>query len=72
MIEKNDLRIFEFVYNSGDIVYLFNNSVDVGLSKKLKPIYKVPYIITVAPSHLFYGMKDHRHNFVIHHDRLLL
>ena len=34
-----DLRIFECMYNSGDLVYLLNNSMDAGLSRKLKPIY---------------------------------
>ena len=67
-----DLRIFEHMYNSGDLVCLLNNSMDVGLSRKLKPIHKDPYLITEVISPSLYGKEDSRRNFVLHHDRLLL
>ena len=67
-----DLRIFERMYNSGDLVYLLNNSMDAGLSRKLKPIYKGPYVVTEVLSPSLYRIEDRRRNFVVHHDRLLL
>ena len=60
------------MYNSGDLVYLLNNSMDAGLSRKLKPIYKGPYVVTEVLSPSLYRIEDCRRNFVVHHDRLLL
>ena len=62
-----NLCIFEYMYNSGDLVYISSDSMDVGLSRKFKPICKVSYIITEVLSPLLYYIEDHCRNFVIHH-----
>ena len=66
--KTQELHIFEHMYKSGELVYLLNNSVDVGLSRKLKPIYKGPYIITEVFSPSLYRIEDRCRDFVVHHD----
>ena len=41
-----DTKLYEYMYNSADFVYLLNCAGEVGMSHKLRPIYKGPYLIT--------------------------
>ena len=43
-----DLRIVEHPYEAGDVVYLLDSSTKIGLSKKLRPPYTGPFLVTLA------------------------
>ena len=65
-----DLRSFSKHYNCGDLVYLLDPQIKMGVSKKLQTIYKCPYLITRVISPVLYKIKDKRRETVVHHDRL--
>ena len=67
-----DKKLYEYMYNSGDLVYLLNCAGEVGMSRKLRPIYKGPYLITKVISPSLYRIADRKNSFVVHHDRLML
>ena len=67
-----DTKLYEYMYNSADLVYLLNFSEEVGMSRKLPPVYKGPYLITKVISPSLYRIADSKNSFVVHHDRLML
>ena len=67
-----DTKLYEYMYNSADFVYLLNCAGEVGMSRKLRPIYKGPYLITKVISPSLYRIADRNNSFVVHHDRLML
>ena len=56
----------------GDLVYQLNAVSKKGECKKLKPIWIGPLVITEVISPVLYHVKDHRCEFVLHHDHLKL
>ena len=64
--------IKEHRFDVGDIVYLKNMSTIVGVSKKLQPIMKGPFIVTKVISPLLYKISDRTHEYVKHHDMIKL
>jgi transposase InsO family protein len=67
-----DLRARYTRYGAGDMVYLLNNQTTPGISRKLQPIYKGPFLVVKVISDVLYRLKDRRREFVVHHDRLIL
>jgi transposase InsO family protein len=67
-----DLRIRQAQYDVGDFVYVLNNHPTPGISRKLQPIYKGPFLVVKVLSEVLYRLRDRRREFVTHHDRLLL
>ena len=65
-----DLRIVEHPYEAGDVVYLLDSSTKIGLSKKLRPPYTGPFLVTLARPPL-YVLEDRKRRSLIHHDRLV-
>ena len=63
-----DLRVLVHPYEKGDVVYLLDSSTKIGLSKKLRPPYIGPYLITCARPPL-YVLEDRKRQSLIHHDR---
>lgn len=64
-----DLRFVEHTYNFGDIVYLYDSSIKVGHSKKLKAPWKWPFLIVEANAPL-YKIRDRKNTKIVHHDRM--
>ena len=54
----------------GDVVLLMNSATRVGQSKKLKPLWKGPFIIMQAISPVLYQIALSKKEWVVHHDRL--
>ena len=65
-----DIRVFEHPYQIGDVVYLRDSSTKIGISKKLKPPYVGPFLITASRPPL-YVLEDRKKRSLIHHDRLM-
>ena len=64
-----DLRVLQHPYETGDVVYLLDSSTKIGLSKKLRPPYIGPFLITCARPPL-YVLVDRKRRSLVHHDRL--
>ena len=65
-----DLRAYQTSYDVNDLVYVLDPSNKPGMSTKLKPIYRGPYVVIKVFSSILYGVKDRQ--VVVHHDQLLL
>ena len=59
-------------YNEGDLVYILDPSNNPGISTKLQPIYWCPILIIKRYLPVLYMVKVRKHNFVAHHDWLLI
>jgi hypothetical protein len=55
-----DMRIMKHSYNFGDLVFLRDSSTKIGLSKKLKPPWRGPYLV----------IESTKEEKVVHHDRM--
>ena len=64
-----DLRVIEYHYNVGDVVYVRDSSTKVGVSAKLRSPWKGPFIVERARPPL-YELERGKKRFIIHHDRL--
>ena len=67
-----DIRAYQTSYDVGDLVYVLDPSNKPGVSTKLQPIYRGPYLVIKVYSPILYGIKDRKRQLVVHHDRLLL
>lgn len=65
-----DVRTYTSHYEIGDIVYLIDSSTKIRESKKLKPIFKGPYLVTKVLSPILFKIKNRKKEFVVHHDRI--
>ena len=65
-----DLRVLVHPYETGDVVYLLDSSTKIGLSKKLRPPYYGPLLITCARPPL-YVLEDRKRKSLMHHDTLI-
>ena len=68
----DDLTAQERTYRVGDMVYLINSSTKVGQSKKLKPIWKGPFVVIKVISSVLFRIKGRKVENVVHHDGLKL
>ena len=67
-----DQRLYQASYNEGDLVYILNPSNKPGISTKLQPIYRGPFLIIKRYSPVLYMVQDWKGNFVAYHDLLLI
>ena len=67
-----DQRLYQASYNEGDLVYILDPSNKPGISTKLQPIYRGPFLIIKPYSPVLYMVQDRKRKFVAHHDRLLI
>ena len=65
-----DLRLEENHYEVGDFVYRLNGASKVGESKKLKPVWLGPLVVTAVINPVLFHVKDRKNEYVLHHDRL--
>ena len=65
-----DLRKFQCCYEVGDFVYVLDPSYQPGLSKKLQPIFKGPYLVVKVLNALLYKLRGRKNEIVVHHNRL--
>ncbi|MCG8048702.1 MAG: DDE-type integrase/transposase/recombinase, partial [Candidatus Thiodiazotropha endolucinida] len=64
-----DLRVFEKSYKEGDVVYLRDSSSQIGISSKLRPPWKGPYLVVRARPPV-YALQGRRKVQFVHHDRI--
>ena len=64
-----DIRMKEDIFEEGDFVYQREKSTKKGLSPKLQPIWKGPFLVTKAKPPL-YLIKTRRREKYIHHNNL--
>ena len=67
-----DQRLYQASYNEGDLVYILDPSNKPGISTKLQPIYRGPFLIIKRYSPVLYMVQDRKRKLVAHHDRLLI
>ena len=65
-----DLKLEENHYEVGDFVYRLNGATKLGESKKLKPIWIGPLVVTAVINPVLFRVKDRKKEYVLHHDRL--
>ena len=57
-------------YEIGDLVYVLDSARKIGISPKLQPAWKGPYVVSKVISPILFEVADTRKSFVLHHDRL--
>ena len=65
-----DLKLNVTTYEIGDLVYVLDSARKIGISPKLQPVWKGPYVISKVISPILFEVADKRKSFVLHHDRL--
>ena len=65
-----DLKLEENHYEVGDFVYQLNGATKLGESKRLKPIWIGPLVVTAVINPVLFHVKDRKKEYVLHHDRL--
>ena len=65
-----DLKLKVTTYEIGDLVYVLDSARKIGISPKLQPEWKGPYVISKVISPIIFEVADKRKSFVLHHDRL--
>ena len=65
-----DRNLYQTLYEVGDLVYLRDESVKKGISKKLRPVFKGPFLVVKVHSDMLYTIQDRKRQSVIHHNRL--
>ena len=72
--QKRDynMRIEEGKYSVCDAVYRFNRFIVLGQSKKIRPIWSDPWIVTQVISSVLYRIANRKRSMVAHHDSLKL
>ena len=53
-------------------MYVLDPSNKPGVSTKLQPIFRGPYLVVKVYSPILYSVQDRKRQVVVHHDRLLL
>ena len=64
-----DQRLYQTSYNTGDLVYVLDPSNKPGVSTKLQPIFRGPYLVVKVYSPILYLVQGRKHQVVVHHDR---
>ena len=57
-------------FEVGDLVYRRNQACQVGLSRKLCPVFIGPYLVVEVLSPYLYRVEDRKRRMVLHHDKL--
>ena len=57
-------------FEVGDLVYRRNQACQVGLSRKLCPVFIRPYLVVEVLSPYLYCVEDRKRRMVLHHDKL--
>ena len=70
--KEYDAKAYQRTYNRGDLVYKLDESTKIGESKKLRPVYTGPFLITEVISPSLYRVSNQKKSFVLHHDKLLI
>ena len=65
-----DEKLHQHSYQKGDMVYKIDSSTKVGHSKKLRPVWLGPFLVTEVLSPVLYRIQGRKDTTVIHHDRL--
>ena len=65
-----DLKLEKNHDEVGDFVYQLNGATKLGESKKLKPIWIGPLVVTAVINPVLFCVKDHKKEYVLHHDCL--
>ena len=65
-----DLRMHEYQYEPGDLVYVLDTAVIKGKNRKLSPPWKGPGIVVAKITPYVYKIKFRTSVFTINHDRL--
>ena len=64
------MKLVEHPYEKGDLVYFLQSATLKGESKKLKPVYHGPVVISEVLSPVLYRVELRKRSTVMHHDRL--
>ena len=67
---KLDLKLYQKPLELGDLVYQLDTSAKTGESRKLKPVYIGPMVVSRVISPILYQVEGKRRSVVLHHDRL--
>ena len=67
-----DLKLQETHYEVGDFVYRLNGASKTGESKKLKPVWVGPLVVTDVLNPILFRVKDCKKEYVLHHNHLKL
>ena len=51
-------------------MYVLDSARKIGISPKLQPVWKGPYVISKVHSPILFEVADKKKSFVLHHDRL--
>ncbi len=65
-----DLKLVQKAFQVGDLVYKLDSAASPGETRKLKPVYIGPFLVTEVLSPLLYRVEGRRKSQVLHHDRL--
>jgi hypothetical protein len=65
-----DVKSHQRSYDRGDLVYKLDTSTRKGQSKKLRPIWLGPFVITEVLSPVLYRIEGRKNPHVVHHDRI--
>ena len=65
-----DVKLKVVSYEVGDLVYVIDSAKTVGVSPKLQPVWKGPYVISRVISPILFVVAGRNKTFVLHHDRL--
>jgi transposase InsO family protein len=66
----HDLKLQQRPFSVGDLVYKLDSASSPGMSRKLKPVYVGPLVVSEVISPLLYRVEGRRRSQVLHHDRL--
>lgn len=67
-----DLRLMEFQYNVGDLVYRLDTATIKGKSRKLSPVLRGPGVIVGKITPYLYRVQERKMTFNVNHDILKL
>ncbi len=67
-----DLKLAQRTYQTGDLVWILDESTKVGRSSKLHPPWKGPALVAEVLSPVLYVVEDRKGRHVLHHDKLKL
>jgi hypothetical protein len=65
-----DVKMHQRSYDKGDLVYKLDTSTRKGQSKKLRPIWLGPYVVTEVLSPVLYCIEGRKAKHTVHHDRI--
>ena len=59
-------------YEVGDLVMKRDSATSIHWNKKLRPVFRGPYLVVEVLSPLLYKIRDRKRFSVVHHDRLVI